>query len=174
MSEVEMTRGKCPFPGVLVWSQQKSSTVELVYYIYRPKTVERVAAECTMHATNHSRSLAVSLFGLSDTTFCPRFNKIIRRLIFNLLWDTQAVCKFLLQWVYLATPVPSIPLLYLIKIILQHKANSQATCLLGDSLTIDRTPAHTGGRDRQTKRDKDIKHIYRDTILYFIRYKMAT
>ena len=83
-------------------------------------TVERVAAECTMHAANHSRSLAVSPFGLSDTTFCPFFNKIIRRRILNLLWDKHSInrkCEFFLTCVYLMNSLSMTPLLYLIKII---------------------------------------------------------
>jgi len=110
MSEGEMSRGKIPFPDVLVWSTKLVDGRPRVLHT----TVERVAAECTMHAANHSRSLALSLFGLSDTTFFPRFSKIIRRLIFNLSWDKQAIsrkCEFFILCVYLVTSVSMTPLI---------------------------------------------------------------
>jgi len=78
--------GKCPFPGVLVWSTKLVDGRTRVLSLYNGR-----AHRGWMHAANHSRSLALSPFDFfSDTTSYPRFNKIVRRLIFYHLWDVAS------------------------------------------------------------------------------------
>ena len=97
--------------------QQNSATVSCI----TSTTVERVAAECTMHAANHSIEVTdIVTVRFIGYDFLSIFNKIIHRHIFNLLCDKQAIsrkCEFFLPCVYLVNSVSMTPLLYLIKII---------------------------------------------------------